>query len=120
MDKYPSDQTEPTVDHKPKRTVWVVVAVVIILVAGFGLLAYLHRPITGIVTAVSNTSITIKPSGSSMTKTYEITNTTMMGLPKSEGGGTPQQFNKNDIHTGETVIINVGSGNQAQAITVNP
>jgi hypothetical protein len=121
MDKYPSNQTEMADEHKPRRTLWVVAAVVIILVVAFGLLAYLHKPITGTVTAVNNTSITIRPNGSSTTKTYSITNTTMIGLPKSEGGGTAQQFNKNDIQVGETVVINVSpSNNQAQAITVNP
>jgi hypothetical protein len=44
-----------------------------------------------------------------------------MGLPKSAGGGTPEPFSKNNIHIGETVVINVNpSNNQAQAITVNP
>jgi hypothetical protein len=121
MDKYPSSQTEMTSVHKPKRTVWFVVALVIIIVIAFGLLAYLHRPITGTVTAVSATSITIRPSGSPSTKTYGITSTTLMGLPKSAGGGTPEPFSKNNIHIGETVVINVNpSNNQAQAITVNP
>jgi len=122
MDKYPSSQTETDAsEHKPKRTVWVVVAVVIILIVVFGLIGYLHKPTTGTVTAVSNTSITIRPSGSSSSKTYSITSTTLMGLPKSVGGGTPQQFSKNDIHIGETVVINVSpSNNQVQAITVNP
>lgn len=122
MDKDSSDQTETTTGHKPNRALWVVVAVVITLVVVFGLLAYLHRPITGTVTAVNNTSITIRPNGSSTTKTYSITNKTMVGLPKSSVDyGVPQQFNVKYFHAGETVIINVSpSNNQAQAITVNP
>ncbi|HUD06251.1 MAG TPA: hypothetical protein VMR18_05055 [Candidatus Saccharimonadales bacterium] len=122
MDRYPSDQTGTAVAHKPKRTVLVVVALVIVVIVAFSVLAYLHRPTTGTVTAVNATSITIRPSGSSTVKTFSITNTTMIGLPKSaDDGGVPQQFNENDIHSGETVVINVNpSNNQAQAITVNP
>ncbi|HUD06458.1 MAG TPA: hypothetical protein VMR34_01080 [Candidatus Saccharimonadales bacterium] len=120
MDKYPNDHTETAVAHKPKRTVWVVIVMLILVVAALGFLAYLHSPITGTVTAVNTMSITIRPSGSSISKTYSITNTTILGLPKSAGGGTPQQFSENDIHLGETVAINVGPNNQAQAITVNP
>jgi hypothetical protein len=95
--------------------------VVIVIIVALGVIGYLHRPVTGKVTAVSSTSISIRPRGSSATKTYSITSSTMMGLPKSAGGGSAQKFNSKDIHTGETVVINVSPrNNQAQAVTVNP
>jgi hypothetical protein len=121
MDSHPSDQSQVVAEHKPKRSLRIVVIAVIILVVAIGLVIYLHRPTTGTVTAFNTTSITIKPNGSSATKTYNITNNTMVGLPKSSSDyGVPQQYNIKYFHIGETVVINVDSNNQAQAITVNP
>jgi hypothetical protein len=119
MVKYPNQESQTTIEHRPKRTVRVVLASVVALIVLFGVLAHLHRPISGTVTSFNATSITIRPSGSSVTKSYGITNTTMVGLPKSSSDyGVPQHFNIKYFHDGETVAINVGPNNEAQAITV--
>jgi hypothetical protein len=75
--------------------------------------------VSGTVTSFNATSITIRPSGSSVTKTYGITNSTLVGLPKSSKDfGVPQHFKAEFFHDGETVTVNVGPNDEAQAISI--
>lgn len=127
MDEHTPESTQPTAtDHKSKHTfVWVVVVLVAIVIIVFGLFAYSHRPDMGTVSAISATGITIRPNGSSSTKTFSITGVTKMGLPYSGGNSAedmrPQKFNATDIHVGESVIVQAGSSSsEAQLVTVNP
>lgn len=127
MDEHtPESRQQIATDHKPKHTlVWAVVALVAIVVIAFGVFVYSHRPEMGSVSAVSANSITIRPDGSSNTATFSITNTTKMGLPYSGGTNAedmrPQKFNAQDIHVGESVIVQAGpSSNEARLVTVNP
>lgn len=120
MEKYENNPATRISGDKPKRTPLIVAALVVVVIVLIGLFGYLHRPVSGTVTSFTITSITIRPSGSSATKTYAITNTTVVGLPKSSPDyGVPEPYNVKYFHDGEAVEINVGSDNQARAITVN-
>jgi hypothetical protein len=122
MDKYPNDQPETELSTKSRHPgTWVAIILIVVAIGAFGVLAYLHRPTTGIVTRVSATNITIRPSGSSTTMTYIITKTTQMVLAQSSSSNMqPQLFDASDIHTGETIIVTAPSNHQAQAIVVKP
>jgi|HubBroStandDraft_4_1064222.scaffolds.fasta_scaffold48410_2 hypothetical protein len=119
MNKYPNE-AQPEANHRPKHVGGQVVGILVVIAVGvFGVSAYLHRPTTGTVTTVSATSITIRPSGSSVTRTFSITKTTQMVLAQSANSSLrPQSFNARDIHTGEMVVVSGSSNNQAQAIVV--